>query len=425
MRLYHCVTYFSCVDQAQSHLWSHNSSFFNTINCKSIIWYLSKTASGLESNITQQQSIFQISTINMVDALGGEMFSSPTNSSGSPRSPSNGKVPHFAAFPSEKISVLAPYSGLILTICLVVLYLTKRYCLEILFPKVYKRTYLQMTSDNKRGFLVHHLSATTKILLLCVAFNPFIQVVFGSSALHDRYMQSPERPTNGDVLLVTCQLFIALYIFELMTRKSPSPIAVAHHVGAVMIGQSAIALSLRLDKDATATMQFVLCVVWGAFDCLAELWLNVAFILYRIYPTRHSFLSKVFACTAIVSSVGTLAETIVVMTLFGRAWEKWDLSFKIVTPILHVLFTIAQLHAAKILFVMWAKQKMLAAENRDHNLEAGRKLSKNISITDDIITDVESPSTVETDGTLESGTLGQDSKQKSLLDLRTFLPGRR
>lgn len=272
-------------------------------------------------------------------------------------------VPHFASIPNEAISFLTPYSGLLLTLWIVILFSLKRFLLEIyVFPRCYRRTWRSMDDSSRRGFLVHHVSAGTKVVLLIVGAKPFSDVVFGKSALHDGYTKYHDRPTMGDVLLVLTQLFVALYIFELLIRKSPSPIAVAHHVGAIVIAQAAVALSLRLDKEVNATMEFVLCLVWAAFDVLAELWLNIAFILYRLYPDNHGLLAYTFGSTCIVSVMGTIAETVMVMTLFGQSWDRWDLSFKVVTPILHVLFMVAQLHAAKILYVMWVKQKALLAE---------------------------------------------------------------
>ncbi|KAF2669110.1 hypothetical protein BT63DRAFT_250476 [Microthyrium microscopicum] len=277
------------------------------------------------------------------------------------------RVPHFAAIPNEAISFLTPYSGLLLTLWLIILYAIKRYFLEMfLFPRCYKQLYKSMEDSVRRGFLVHHISAGTKVVLLIVGAKPFSDVVFGKSSLHDRYSKYTARPTMGDMLLVLTQLFVALYLFELMIRKSPSPIAVSHHVGAVVIAQAAVALSLQLDKEANATMEYVLCLVWAAFDVLAELWLNVAFILYRIYPKNYALMAYVFGSTGIISIMGTVAETVMVMTLFGQSWDQWDMSFKVVTPILHVLFTIAQIHAARILFHFWMKyKKLLAEEERD------------------------------------------------------------
>jgi hypothetical protein len=55
-------------------------------------------------------------------------------------------------------------------------------------------------------------------------------------------------------------------------------------------------------------------------------------------------------------------ETIVIMVLFGQSWEKWVIEFKILTPILHIIFTLAQLHGSKILFLMYKKEKLLLAD---------------------------------------------------------------
>jgi hypothetical protein len=276
-------------------------------------------------------------------------------------------MPHFASIPNEAISILTPYSGLLMTIWLVILFFIKNWVLEtFVFPRFYKRTLATLDERNKRGFLVHHISGGVKIILLIVGAKPFSDVVFGKSALHDPYSNANHkgRPTMGDVLLVLTQLFVALYVFELLTRAKVSMISSVHHMGAILIAQSAVVLSLDLNRQTNASMEFVLCLVWAAFDVLSELWLNVAFILYRIYPKKHALLSYVFGSTMLLNVSGTFAETVMIMTLFGQSWSKWELTFKIITPILHVLFTIAQLHCARVLFAMWMKQKkLLAAED--------------------------------------------------------------
>ena len=53
------------------------------------------------------------------------------------------------------------------------------------------------------------------------------------------------------------------------------------------------------------------------------------------------------------------------MYLFGKSWEKWEIGFKVITPILHIIFTLAQLHGSKILFLMYVKQKKLLAEEQN------------------------------------------------------------
>jgi hypothetical protein len=273
------------------------------------------------------------------------------------------KIPHFATIPNEAISSLTPYCGLILTICLVILFLIKHYVLErLVFRIFYRKKYGAMDDGLRRGFMNHHIAGGTKIVILLAGIKPFVDVVFGHSQLSSPFSSQHAKPKMGDVLLVISQLFVAMYAFELFYRRTLSPIAVIHHTGAIIIAQTAVVLSLDLDHEVNATMEFVLCLVWGAFDVLAEGWLNLSFILYRLYPESHNFLKHLFLSCCLVNVFATIAETILIMTLFGQSWEKWELSFKIVTPILHFIFTLAQLHGSKILFIMYKKQARYTAE---------------------------------------------------------------
>jgi hypothetical protein len=54
-----------------------------------------------------------------------------------------------------------------------------------------------------------------------------------------------------------------MYIFELLFRAKLSPVAVAHHIGAIVIAQSAVAISLNWQHERDATIEFILCFVWG------------------------------------------------------------------------------------------------------------------------------------------------------------------
>lgn len=44
------------------------------------------------------------------------------------------------------------------------------------------------------------------------------------------------------------------------------------------------------------------------------------------------------------------------MYLFGSLWSRWQLAFKVVTPILHVAFSAAQVHGSVILWKMYRTQ---------------------------------------------------------------------
>lgn len=78
-------------------------------------------------------------------------------------------------------------------------------------------------------------------------------------------------PTNnGTVLLVGNQIFVAMYIFELIFRAELSPVAVAHHIGSVIIAAAAVAISLDAEHQKDALLEFLLCLLWGVFDNLSD-----------------------------------------------------------------------------------------------------------------------------------------------------------
>lgn len=109
----------------------------------------------------------------------------------------------------------------------------------------------------------HHIGGMIKIMLLIVGAYPWTHVLFVGDEDFDTRMSHGSRVTMGDLLLVLTQLFCSMYVFELLIRVKLSPIAMAHHVGAVIIAQVAVALSLRLHKEKDATIEYMLCLVWG------------------------------------------------------------------------------------------------------------------------------------------------------------------
>lgn len=92
---------------------------------------------------------------------------------------------------------------------------------------------------------------------------------------------------------------------------------------------------------------------------------HVAIILYRTFPESHPFLASLFRTACLTTFIGTICETIVTMYLFGQLWHRWDLSFKIVTPILHIAFCAAQFHGTRIFYYMWKKQERIMQEAMD------------------------------------------------------------
>ena len=172
--------------------------------------------------------------------------------------------PHLDQLVNGPISILAPFSALILTITCVILFLFKFYLVEkwLMRTKLYRKRYEGLDPIQQCSFVNHHIAAGCKIVLLFSAAYPFLAVAFGRSQL-----QSPvhhlHKPTNGDVLVVCAQIFTAMYIFELFFRRTISAISAAHHIGAIVITQSALAITLNYHHEKDATWEFVLCFVWG------------------------------------------------------------------------------------------------------------------------------------------------------------------
>ncbi|PVH87625.1 hypothetical protein DL98DRAFT_448080 [Cadophora sp. DSE1049] len=288
------------------------------------------------------------------------------------------KEPHITHIPLQSISRLAPFSALIISLILVIYFLIRFYFLEgFLLRKVYGKIYTQMNEITRRGFVNHHIAGATKILILIIAAYPFVDVAFVHADLHTPFAGS-KYVTMGDILIVAAQMLIAMYVFELFYRRKISPVSAGHHIGTIIIGQVAIAINFRLAWEKDATIEFILCTVWGAFDIVSEFLPHVSIILYRVYPTSHQFLRKVFVISCITTFTGTILETIVTMWLFGSLWKRWTMAFKVTTPMLHTLFAAAQMWGSWNFYKMYQRQKRLMAgeERLAGDVEFGSEDSK-------------------------------------------------
>lgn len=104
---------------------------------------------------------------------------------------------------------------------------------------------------------------------------------------------------------------------------------------------------------------------------IAELWPHLAMIIYRLLPPSdimsaralqaHAIMSRIFLSVAVMEITGTVLETTVVFWLWGSLWDKWTLPFKIVTPVLHLLFSCAQLWGAWVFWNLSKKEARKAA----------------------------------------------------------------
>ena len=71
------------------------------------------------------------------------------------------------------LSKLSPYSGLVLAVVLVILFLIKQNILEaFLLRRLYTTKYTLLNDRDRRGFLNHHIAGSTKLLILIVGVYP-------------------------------------------------------------------------------------------------------------------------------------------------------------------------------------------------------------------------------------------------------------
>lgn len=45
------------------------------------------------------------------------------------------------------------------------------------------------------------------------------------------------------------------------------------------------------------------------------------------------------------------------MWLFGSLWDRWEIAFKITTPLLHIAFSATQTHGSLVFWRMYKRQK--------------------------------------------------------------------
>lgn len=161
-------------------------------------------------------------------------------------------------------SKLLPYSGLILTVCCVSIFLIRQFILEPCIKRFYKDRYFGLDESQRRSFINHWVAGGCKLVLIVQSCYPAIAVVSGDYSLMSPYAGS-KTVTMGDMLIITFQLFTAMYIFELFFRVHVSLISSAHHIGAIIIAQSATVLFLDPAHAKDAPLEFILCLLWGMY----------------------------------------------------------------------------------------------------------------------------------------------------------------
>ncbi|CAI6331690.1 unnamed protein product [Periconia digitata] len=251
-----------------------------------------------------------------------------------------------------------PYTGIMLATCLIIFGLIKQFALEEYLMRkqeLYKHTWKRLSHRDQRTLVNHHLSLGVKSLILIIV--PFMIIVSGRQFAYSPIPRSPI--SVGDMMFVVSNIYTAMYVFELCYRTGISPIAWLHHTGTAIMAQYALLLS-RDKRHSDGSIELILCLLWAIP--------HATFIMYRLYPTSHATLYRWFTIATIVMLLSTLLETAIVFWIYVALFKRWRAELKIVTPIMHMLFTTAQLWGARALRGLAQKQKKLLEQEKTRNV---------------------------------------------------------
>jgi hypothetical protein len=117
------------------------------------------------------------------------------------------------------------------------------------------------------------LAFTIKTMVFVCVVYPFTQIIFEGANFDDSVVPGG-KVSHGDILLLSGNLFCALFIFELFYRSQYiSLMNAAHHIGTVIVGQLGIALSAYHTRHHESSIEVYMCLVW---------------VRHIQFPKRHS-----------------------------------------------------------------------------------------------------------------------------------------
>lgn len=102
---------------------------------------------------------------------------------------------------------------------------------------------------------------------------------------------------------------------------------------------------------------------------------HATLIIYRLYPKEHRRLLFWFRAAFVATIASTVLETIIILWIYIALFHRWHTALKVATPLLHVLFTAAQLWSAWCLWKLGNREKALQSSSGDQ--ETGVRRGEN------------------------------------------------
>lgn len=168
----------------------------------------------------------------------------------------------------QPLTTLLPYGSIIITcsIIFVVLLsnLLERWLLRLVYGRIWKELDTPGNERRRRSFTYYHVGAIMLSVLLATGAYPVMSFLAGPSDFSKIVGRRWPTVTVGDMMFLFAEVYSAYYLYEMAFRtRHASPLTIAHHIGLLLITQTAIALFAKPHDGRIATMEFFMCMVWG------------------------------------------------------------------------------------------------------------------------------------------------------------------
>jgi hypothetical protein len=177
--------------------------------------------------------------------------------------------PEVAMPVNQPLSNLLPYGALILCSSIlgivVISNVLERWLFQMAYGKIWLALLYRENERRRRSFTYLHVGVIIMLSLVLVGAYPAFDFLVGRGDLSVTLAREGGiRITIGDILYTLSQIYSAYYLFELCFRTAfASVISIMHHIGLLIIVQTALALFANLQRHPEATMEFYMCMVWG------------------------------------------------------------------------------------------------------------------------------------------------------------------
>ncbi|KAI8661068.1 hypothetical protein NCS57_01086200 [Fusarium keratoplasticum] len=267
--------------------------------------------------------------------------------------------PKITIIQNQPLSELLPYGSLILGISLIFVILLsnilERWVLRKAYTEVYNGLERGKDERRRRSFVYFHIGIMIMLSLLAAGAYPVLYFLTGASDFSTLLIGNI---TLGDVLFILSEIYSSYYFFELCFRtKFSSPISIAHHFGLLAVIQTALALFADIGSHPEATLEFYMCMVWGAFDVVTEIPIYGSMIVWRLRRDNSQLLVHIAYGCSCWATTAAAVEVAITIYLLHLSWDRWGAIWRIVTPIIFALWIVTQLYGAFRFFKMAQTQR--------------------------------------------------------------------